>query len=355
MMDYYILNPVSFNADGIIQNITSVVWNCQFFGLSEFEMSLPANGANMKLCNVGCFIARASDFDGTEFRNVMVIEKKVLSFGEEVGWSIKISGGGLKSLLNLRVIWEQVTRSGSVEQCIYEVVRLNAVAPEDSTRTIPNLVIGESVGLEYTADIQVFSERIGDWIESVAQQYGFGWDMYIDVTNGRIVFQLKVGEDRTSESESPVIFSEDFDNLYSCEYTYDKSTYFNTGLVGGEGDGINQRTAQAGGGTHLNRRETYIDGTSVSSNGDIITLETYMEMLRNYGSESLSQYSVAKSFTCNVDPNGMFTYGTDFSLGDIVEIDTAGVVASARITEVIYSEDSSGEKMTLTLGETEVD
>ena len=349
-MFFYVINPSSLTAVGMLETVTSVVWNVQFFGLNEFEITLSANENNMDLCDIGCYLCRDSDYDGKTYQNVMIIQKKSLSFNMESGWKMTLSGYGLKSVLNYRVVWEQINLTGNLESSIRSVVSQNAGLPDDSTRAIPTLTFADPIGLEAESDIQVFSEKIGDWISNLAKQYGFGWDIYINAANSMLVFTLKNGTDRSGAgNETPVIFSTDLDNLYSFEYFFDSTTNYNTALVGGEGEGTDQRTTMAGGGTWLNRREIYIDGSSVSSNGEIIDLPTYMEILKSYGLENLQKMKTEKTFSCEIEPFGIFKLNHDFFNGDIIKISAAGIETTARITEIIYSEDASGEKTTVTL------
>ena len=104
----------------------------------------------------------------------------------------------------------------------------------------------------------------------------------------------------------------------------------------------------------LSRHEVYIDGSDVSSNGEIITMQTYISMLQTYGSEQLTDGSFTEEFSGEIIQNGLYTYGVDFFLGDKVEVDMGYVSAGSRIIEMIYSEDSNGSSLIPTFSDWEV-
>ena len=277
----------------------------------------------------------------------MLIAKKELSFDTEYGWILKVTGKGLKNILARRIVWSQLNLSGTVEDSIRTVITNNVINPSNNDRKIPNLQLDDKANLTDTAEIQLLGENIAQWLEDVCTQYGYGWDIYID--SGSFIFKLYKGVTR------PVIFSPYFDNLYSSNYSYNLDNYANAALVGGEGDGINQKTATVGSGSGLDRYEQFIDGNNVSSNGEIITLETYIQMLESYGNEQLASYQKTQTFEGEIEPNGVFKLNQDYFLGDVVTVENEkGISANPRIIEIIYSEDANGINVVPTFSEWEV-
>ena len=290
-----------------------------------------------------------------EYQNVMIIESRNLDFDIEQGWILTVRGSGLKKIVGRRIVWKQTTLNGSVEKGIRQVITENIINPSDTSRKINNFILDTLQGYTDTFDVQLLGDNIADWLESICQLYGIGWDVYIK--NGKYVFSLKKGTDRTfnQNAVTPVIFSPEYDNLLSSTYSYEKADYRNAALVGGEGEGINQRTATIGTASGLNRYEAYIDGGSVSSNGEIITEETYYKMLHDYGKEELSNISAfTEKFEGEVIANGMYTLNEDYFLGDLVQIvNENDISAVSRIIEIIYSEDASGYNLIPTFGDWE--
>lgn len=354
-MDIYVMDGVN-GIIGLIDTYNSVIWNVQYFGKNDFQLVTAANDANMDLLQEGKLLVRESDIKLDSYNNVMLIEKVQIDLDNEKGWLLTVSGKGLKNLLSRRVVWSQITATGTVETTIRQAITDNAINPTDPNRAIPNLVLDSLQGFTDTADIQLLGENLAEWLESVCTTYGYGWDIYIK--NHQFVFKLYQGTDRSYNQSSvvPVVFSPEFDNLLSSSYAYDKSGYVNAALIGGEGQGTAKRTASIGTASGLARFETYVDGSSVSSNGEIITVEEYTALLQSYGKEQIAGSQITKSFDGEVIPDGLYKLNTDYFLGDIVQIQNEkGISATPRIIEIIYADDENGTSVVPTFSEWEVD
>lgn len=351
-MIIYVMHDLSGAAD-IVENFESVIWNMQFYGVGDFELIIPYD-KNHDICSIGSYLVRDIDVGSGEYHNVMRIESRQLSYDADKGWILTLSGSGLKKIVGQRVAWSQTNfENENVESAIRQLITDNIISPEDTDRTIDNFILDDPVGFTDTFDAQVFSENLAEWIESTCQQYSYGWDVYIKY--GKFVFTLIQGTERTYESGvDPVIFSPEFENLVAASYEYSLSEYHNAALVGGEGEGIDQVNVYVGSSSGLERYETYVDAGSVSSNGEIITMETYRSMLQSYGEQQLTQMSgEVKRFEGEI-MQGLYTLNKDFFLGDVVEVDIIGLRAKSRIIEVIYSEDENGSSLLPTFADWEV-
>ena len=352
-MNLYILEGLS-GISGIVEVYESMIWNMQFYSINDFQVILPLSSESAALLQPGKLLVREPDMVGSgEYHNVMRIENKVISFDADKGWLLTVSGGGLKKRVGQRVIWEQINfEEENVETAIRTVISDNIISPDDSDREISDFELDDAVGFTDTFDAQLFGENIAEWIESTCQIYGYGWDVYIK--EGKYIFTLIQPTDRSYNSATPVVFSPTYDNLASASYEYKGSAHYNVGLVGGEGDGSDQIVTSVGSGSGLDRYETYIDGGEVSSNGEIITMATYLSMLQTYGLEQLADGSLYQEFTGEIVQNEMYVYGVDYFLGDVVQVDIGYAAAALRIIEMIYSEDANGSSLIPTFGDQEV-
>ena len=355
-MDIFVLNGLNGVAD-IISSYQSCIWNVQYFGQNDFQLVVNASTQNVNMLKPGAYLVRDEDITEDGFTNIMVIQNYQLDFDTEKGWLLTLTGKGLKNdLLKRRIVWSQTNLTGLAEVGIRQVITENVISPSDSNRQIDGLVLDELQGFTETIEIQLLGENIADWLEEICTTYEYGWDVYIN--NGQYVFKLYKGTDRTyDQSEvTPVVFSPEFDNLLSSSYKYDMGNYKNAALIGGEGEGTAQRTATIGTATGLSRYEAYIDGGSVSSNGEIITVETYTKMLQEYGQTQLDQTAYTESFSGEIDPAGLYEINQDYFLGDIVQIQNEkGIQATPRIIEIIYAEDENGSSVVPTFSKWEVD
>lgn len=347
-MEIYVLNK-DFSTAGLCEDYKSVIWNTQYFGMGEFELYLPVTPENIELLKRDSYLVRDKDIsdDGANvtYKNVMIIEKFHITRSLEDGDYLTVSGRSLKSLLARRIIWQQTILSGSVENAIRRVVTENAINPSISERKINRLILGQSKSFTQTIDRQVTGDNLAAFVEEVCKTYGIGWDIYIQ--NESFVFDLYEGTDRSYNQDiNPYVeFSQEFDNLLTSEYQYDKTNYRNVALVAGEGEGINRRTATYGDASDIDRYEIYVDSRNSSSNEGEITEDEYQILLIEEGREALNETenSIIENIEGEVEPNGNYLFGVDYFLGDIVEvINEDGIQTTPRIIEIIESEDENG-------------
>jgi hypothetical protein len=322
----------------------------QYFGVGDFELKVIGSKENIDLLPRGTYLVRDFDMTDNGYNNVMIVMNRKIDYDIEKGWILTVSGGSLKTIVGQRIIWSQTNISGSLEEGIRQIITDNIISPTDTNRRIDNFILDEPNGYSDSISAQLLGEKIADWLEETCNSYGIGWDVIL--RNEKYVFTIKKGTDRTyNQSEvPPVVFSPEFDNLISATYTEDFENYANTALIGGEGEGVQQRTAHIGTAVGLDRYEAYIDGGSVSSNGDIITLEQYIELLKGYGTDQLNNKQMTEKVEGQITPDGVYQVDRDYFLGDLVQIDTGRIEAVSQIIEVIYSEDENGYSMVPTFG-----
>ena len=197
-----------------------------------------------------------------------------------------------------------------------------------------------------TVTVQLHGENIGEWLEEICTQNHLGWEIVLSENLFKMGFV--VGTDKSST----VIFSPEYDNLRNSSYIISTEAYKNAGQVGGEGEGLDQVTT----GTEstlsenpfpifegIDRFEDYIDGTSVSSNGNIITLNVYVYMLKQFGQSDLIGKMITKTFEAEIETQGIFKIGVDYKLGDYVTISNEkGISAKTRLIETTDVEDENG-------------
>jgi hypothetical protein len=354
-MDIYVMDGLN-GITNILSTYQSVIWNVQYFDQNDFQIITNASEDNLNMLQVGAYLVRDVDISGNTYNNVMVISGYQLTFDSENGWMLTITGKGLKSIVGQRIIWSQTNLTGYAEAGIRQIITENIINPSDNKRKIDNFILDDLNGFTDTIEQQLFSENIAEWLVEICKTYNYGWDVYIK--NGKYVFKLYKGTDRTYDQNIvvPVVFSPEFDNLLSSTYNYVTADYKNAALIGGEGEGTSQRTASIGSSTGLSRREAYVDGSSVSSNGEIITVEQYTELLKEYGQTQLDQTAFTQKFSGNIDPDGLYKINQDYFLGDVVQIENEkGIKAAPRIIEIIYAEDDSGSSVVPTFSEWEVE
>lgn len=353
-MNIYVLNP-SFEIIDVVDDYKSIIWSTRYFSSGDFELHIPATARNINILTSDNLLCREQDVNGDEFRNVMIIQRVQIVTDVDEGDILTVTGKCLKSIVGRRIIWNQMNLTGNVETSVRQVLNENIISPQLAARKIDNFQLAEVTGFTDTMEIQLRGENIEEWLEETCSNYGYGWNVY--VKDKKMIFYLYAGTDRSyNQSENPyVVFSPDFDNLLTSDYTHGKENYKNAALVAGEGEGTEQKFAEVGTANGLNRYEEYIEATNMSTNGETIAEDQYMRMLSNYGQSTLNLRAFTETFEGDVVPNGNYVLNKDYFLGDIVQVINAyGIAAAPRIIEIIDSEDEGGRTVIPTFSTWEV-
>lgn len=356
-MNIYVLDS-NLSVLGIIDTYSSVIWTTRYFNFGDFELCVSPTSENLTLLAQGNYLVRDKDITSTAYKNVMIIINRQITTDEESGDTLIVAGYCLKSILSRRVVSNQTNLSGTVLSCIRTLINNNIISPTDSNRQISNFILGtDTATLATTMTMQITGDNLNDAISEICTTYGLGYDVYINPTISKFVFYIYEGEDRSyNQNSNPyVIFSTEFDNLMSSDYKNILSNYANAAYVAGEGEGTDRTIVEVGTATGLSRYETWVDARNSSSNNGEISQSDYEDMLSAEGEETLAEMTAETSFEGDIDNSVNFIYGTDYFLGDIVQVENDyGISAVTRILECIESEDESGSDLVLTLSEMEV-
>lgn len=343
----------------MIDSYTSVIWTTRYFTDGDFELYLPASEKNIMLLKEKNYLCRDKDITKTpselRYKNVMIIEKIQVTTDIENGNYLIITGRSLKSILKRRIVWQQTNLSGKVEFAIRRLLTENAISPSIQQRKIAKLSLGEILDLPDTTEMQITGDNLGDSVEKLCTAYGYGYD--IDVVNGKFIFYLYVGADRSyNQTENPyIVFSSKFENILKTDYSYDITNFKNVALVSGEGEGLDRKTQSVGDASDLERYEKYVDARDLSSNNGEYTQEEYNKMLWNRGLSSLNESSTVESFSGETETRITYTLNKDYFLGDIVQVQNEyGIAAAPRILEIIESDGEEGTSIIPTFSTLEV-
>lgn len=376
MEELYLLDE-QLNRKHIIDTYSSIIWAKRYNSVGDCELVISATENNFNKVKECRYISRPDD------DMVCKIEKIEIQTDEENGNQFIITGTDIKNILNQRIVVKQTNFNGLVEDYIRKLINDSIINPTNADRKIRNFILADKVGFTERIREQVTYDYVGDKIQELCQQYGWGYK--VTVNNGNFVFALYKGEDKSQY----VTFSEDYDNISTTDYSKDDSNIKNVALVAGEGEGVARVTTSIGAGLGIDRHELYVDARDISSEIDydellssypngkekiinniiyyqvnnvniaILTKDdkgqvtkvklcsnVYIENLKNTGYEKMSAYTTISSFTGEVVVGINYTYKQDYDLGSIVSIvNEYGISIKVRISEIIESQDDSGYSM----------
>ena len=320
----------NFNLKKIIENHISLLWKKRYNDIGEFTLVCPATDDNIK----NTVLNRIVWVKGK--KEAGVIESRTLEQNNTQN-TITLKGRFLESYMDRRLIRPTLNYSGTIELAMRKILT-DAVA-------IPMVQLGELHGYTDTIEFQATYKNLLEYEKKLAKTANYGFRFVPDFTNKTITFEIYKGLDHSiHQSDRPrVIFSEDYANMTSSHYEENNQLYETVCYVGGEGDWQDKEIVVSGDNTltGLARREMYHDGSDLTSNG--LTMDQYRAALAQRGNDVLEGCVLAKSFSCETNPNGNFKYGSSYDVGDIVTIEKTqwGVSEDQRITEIteIYEHD----------------
>jgi len=345
-MDINILNT-NYDIVGVLDSFTSLIWNVRYNEVGDFELKVPVSARDIEWLREDYYI-EIPDSDRT-----MIIERQEPDMDVEKGDIVIFKGRPLESILDRRIVWQQTTVSGNLQNAIKRLLNENVISPSIADRKISNFRFIDSTDTAVTSirieETQYTGDDLLEVITTLCQNNDLGFKITLN-SSKQFEFRLYAGANRTTSQivYPQVVFSLENDNLFSSKRTQDKTNYKNVTLIGGEGEGLARRTAIYGSASALNRREYFTDARDISSNAgmeDEIPPAEYNNMLIERGKAKLKEHIIEKEVEAEVDTSerAMFQYQQDYFIGDVVNvIDRYGVQFSARIKEMTISLTQTG-------------
>lgn len=367
-MDLYILDK-SFNTLFVFDVYESFIWTDRFDEFGDFEAYLSPYEPAMEHLTIGNYIWRKDS------EHMMIIKKVQITTDPVEGAHAIVTGESLESILKDRVIAQQTVLSGNLQNGIRKLLNQTIITPSDSNRRIGNFVFrnsGDSAITSLLLDAQYFGENLYDVISEICYDKHIGFKITLDDAN-QFVFELYTGVDRSygQENRPYVVFSPRYENLLNSDYVYDVDNVRNVAYICGEEPDLpeedeeedpenpkpkpiitTQIVAMTGGGSGLNRKEIFVDGSNLKTSyrdddNQVVYLSEaeYRPQLEQKGREELAEYYAEKSFDGQILDGYQWTLGIDYFMGDIVQVENEyGMTARSRVVEMITSEDTSGQQ-----------
>ena len=356
-----------------------------------------------------------SDYGFPPLKTVMMIEKIEIEDNDDKH-IMTISGRGFEAWFARLITWNKATLQGKLKSVINTLLMQNSIinaetqleagnywwyvnqmcqASGDYTDYIPRqcrnyyveVCYDDTDPLAYNDDIvcDTVSDYLGDTLTQILKPLGYDWYFYFkpakvihsggpegDWTEFGWDVELHIRKPNrradVSSGTYSILFSKDNGMLLSSKYTQDSTQSFNCGLILGEGTGADQiRVAypQASSLASLDnqpkfyaRHESIVDNSSFTAD-TIVLVDQYKRLLiENTDYQAVKNNAQSMEVEINA-MNTMYKYGNDsvtgqYDVGTIVGFKTeTGIMATARIVEMIESEDGDGTKLTPTFDEWE--
>lgn len=339
-----------FQALAVVDTYNSLIWANRFRQCGDFEIYVSASDEMADILQEGRWVVRDDD------DMVGIIEKVQDGTDEENGDFLLVTGRCLRQILGRRIVWDQTTISGTVENGLRQLATDALISPAIEARKYDPLVLAAAHGFTETMEAQYTGDNLQEVTEALCAANNYGYRITMDAAAKQLPLDFYKGVDRSaSQAENPrVIFSEENDNLRATTYTLDTTNYKTVALVAGEGEGNARRRVIVGRSVDqegLHRRELFVDARDVSSNDGEISDTEYDAQLAERGNTGLSEAPIVQSMEGTIEPMQMYTYKQDYFLGDIVTVvNKHGKAVDTQVLEVVETWDEDGYTCTPTFG-----
>jgi hypothetical protein len=318
---------------GFIESYSYLSWVRRYSQVGEFTLKCAPE--NLPLLSLGNILAKVGDDEGGIMETILVeaVEKE----------TITVQGRFLTALLGKRIIWETEILNGDIGSCVGQLLNNQAINPLDPNRKIPMLGYKETVTGK-TVQRQISFENLLEAVASLCGALGVGFKGIL--ADGGVLVSLYQGR------KQPFVFSREFENLLSQNYTDSQRDFANVAKIAGEGEGPARKIVVLGAGEGLERSEIYVDARDLALS-EYDTEEDYCQALQARGRERLYERRRRASFDAVANTNSNLTYREDFDLGDIVTVKSSllGISQRLRITEIVETYDENGLHIDLIFGD----
>ena len=205
---------------GQVDDYESLIFRRKWSGYGEFEITL---GYCSPILQARRFIL----LDEDPKRSGCI---EYVQYDEAKG-TYTVKGFSLLKLLETRITVPpkgKVNQSyqGTPAEILQQLVTANAIAPEDSCRVIPHLVLGDRPPSGGSITYETRYNILAEDIRSIANAYSLGAEIELNWREQCLEFVVRQGVDHTAaQSLQPrVIFSDAYDNISGQVYTLDVSS-----------------------------------------------------------------------------------------------------------------------------------
>lgn len=223
-----------FNTYRLIDAYTSLIWNDRYAGYGDFELTFPLDPFAMAGINQGNYIGMN---DAKLSKRYMIIETIEMSTDVQNGDYGIIKGRSLESILDRRIVREDLVIEGDIQEGILALLNQNLISPSSKNRGNVNIDLKRSSNPDI-AKIELpmlkfeKGENLYDCIYEICNTYHLGFRI-LPISAGEFEFEIYSGVDRSySQNTYPwVVFSNKYENLKASDMSLDSNGYRNCIVV----------------------------------------------------------------------------------------------------------------------------
>ncbi len=340
-MEIYVLDR-DLNIVGVISTYDSILWTEKVHEPGNIKAVFMFTEKMNKLLQRGYLLYKTDELQPA------VITRKTLKLNKYGQQTITIQGYMVTRYFRQRIIWKKMIMKGTPEQLMRQMVQEQVIAPEDETRKIPLIELGDLQNFDMDeVEKQITYDNLQEALTDMSKTTELGYRLRLDYARKKLVFEVYRGTNRTQGTEHPCIFTRKFKNVFTQEYNEDEGNYKNVCLVGGPGEDTDRVLVKVGSGSGLDRYEMFYNASGYSEDG--ITAAVLQDQLRQKGLEKMSAYYIAKAFEVKINKEKAMK----FDLGDYVTCkDTQwGITVDTQVKVIQKGYSKTEASYVITLGD----
>lgn len=367
-MELYTLSSRFLPKESVGQ-FTSAIWTERYFSAGDVELVVHAIPSQIDRLSKGTLLG----LRGT--KEIMMIDTQSVEDG-----LLKVTGSSISKFLDERQAWftnPEYDGSDAATRLSAEYTSDTQTAGQLISNAVNALVINPvpygppwgSINLDWARDkiagLQLgvvdgngapkrLSLPLGPLYESIqrlAEEEGLGFKLYLESARYTGTYVLKFatyrGKNRTSEQTSNLLIrlSPKLDSLTGVKEINSISNYKNVFYVLYKNEISTHYIPGLPIPTGFDRRSILVEAP------DIFLLPEHIAAFREQvARNTIASHVYVKAVDGQISEQIGYTFGTDYYLGDIIELEGfTGLLSKARVTEYIRSEDQFGEKQYPTL------
>lgn len=317
---------------GLIKTYNYVTYSDGLRSYGSFEIIIPTTEVSLPYLTEGNYIWFEDKIVG--------IIKGYKDDDEEDIAQVTIYGYLINFLMTYRsnlLTYKEYEKVGNVARNMFDSLFIN---PEDEKRTIGFLGLDvdthDTIVFPNKSTYQNTGDNFFEYISDIFEPIGLGMEIlpvFETTLQGSKIsemnFKVITPNDRSignNESNDPVVFSFDLNNLLRLEYEEDCRQYKNISIVASEGEGEERKVIEVGDteSQGIDRIELYVDARDLQTDSDPeqpLTDEELEELMEERGNEKLSECVKLNTFDASINTQDTpYIYGRDFYKGDYVSV-----------------------------------
>lgn len=358
-MDLYILDSL-LRRETVVDRYKSLIWTERFQEAGDFQLVVQSTLENRTRYKAGMWLALSESY------RVMKIETIQDKTDEDGAALLEISGPSIEIITDDRVAfnvkddlttnpkWIITDTPGDVARKVFHDICVTGILDtHDIIPFITDLVLLPADNIPEPGDdvtVEIEPDSVYNVVKGICEPYDLGFRLLRNFDNTQLTYQIYSGVDRTSQQDiyPAVIFSPDLENLKNT--TELKSVagvknmayvYSNLGFEMVVGTDVDPNLVGFERQVMVVKTDDFDEGTPAG---------TVTAQMQQKGREALAAVRSFQGFDGEVSQSTQYKYGTDYNLGDLVELHGHdGIASNMRVTEQIFVNDDEGERSYPTL------